>query len=347
MKLAMVLEQPASNASSYWRALQFIEPLLHAGVETTVFAPRSLDRRGTGLPSVAARALLHARAYVWLGLDLRLRLQNFDAAFVQRGGYPFGPAWAVRSLERFRGRVVYDLDDDLFSEAPWRGQSLVGRLHGSAQARYLVKRADSVFVSSENLATVVSAMAPTAVLPTIPNVRHFPQAVHSARRPTRIAWTGNQGNLVCLDPLVEVFRSLSADGVASLTTMSGAPWSGPAEHRDWSRDGEPPFLASSDVGIMPLPDTRYTRAKAGFKLLMYMGVGIPVVASPVGVNSDFVERSGAGRLAGSQSEWEEALRCLAADPGLRARMGKAGRDFVTRFADVEDHAQRIFEALGG
>ena len=98
---------------------------------------------------------------------------------------------------------------------------------------------------------------------------------------------------------------------------------------------------------MPLPDTEYARAKAGFKLLQYMAAGVPVVASPVGINRDLVERSGAGFLADGPDEWEEALRTLLADPDLRERLGTSGRAFVMTYADLDDQADKIASLLVG
>ena len=106
------------------------------------------------------------------------------------------------------------------------------------------------------------------------------------------------------------------------------------------------MFGSFDIGIMPLPDGPYARAKAGFKLLQYMAAGLPVIASPIGANRSIVERSGAGLLASSASEWEEALRTLAGDTALRSEMGRRGRLFVESF-DVPSQAATIARLLAG
>jgi glycosyltransferase involved in cell wall biosynthesis len=98
---------------------------------------------------------------------------------------------------------------------------------------------------------------------------------------------------------------------------------------------------------MPLPDTQYTQAKAGFKLLQYMAAGIPVVSSPIGINRELIERSQAGFLASSPAEWEEALRVLATDPDLRRQMGHRGRAFVDGYADLDAQALTLARLLTG
>jgi len=109
-------------------------------------------------------------------------------------------------------------------------------------------------------------------------------------------------------------------------------------------------LQSFDIGIMPLQDTLWTRGKCGFKILQYMGVGVPAVASPVGINNELIRHGETGFLAADAEAWQEALLTLAADPDLRSRLGAAGRCRV-----VERHSQQaytdrygaLFQRIGG
>jgi glycosyltransferase involved in cell wall biosynthesis len=79
---------------------------------------------------------------------------------------------------------------------------------------------------------------------------------------------------------------------------------------------------------MPLKDTPSEQGKCGYKLIQYMACGIPVVASPVGVNSEIVEHGVNGYLARTESEWTEALSALLRNPELSRQMGAAGRKKV-------------------
>ena len=92
----------------------------------------------------------------------------------------------------------------------------------------------------------------------------------------------------------------------------------------WSEDTEVASLQTLDVGIMPLLDGPFERGKCGYKLIQYMACGLPVVASPVGVNRQIVEHGVNGFLAETPAQWAEALQTLLADPALRERMGQAG-----------------------
>jgi glycosyltransferase involved in cell wall biosynthesis len=105
-----------------------------------------------------------------------------------------------------------------------------------------------------------------------------------------------------------------------------APW---IESRPWSLRTEAADLASFDIGLMPLPDTEWTRGKCGYKILQYFAAGVPAIASPVGVNTNLVSDE-RGRLAESEWEWKRALEELIEDAEARREMGNAARTFVER-----------------
>lgn len=347
VRVALLTEGPENVGSTYWRALQHAPRLARHGIELDPLIPPTIEPR---LPNKVGKVAYfgeHAARYIGLGARLRRRLNSYDAVYAQRGAYPMGPAWVAEALERFRGRVVFDLDDNVFAPSPSlsRKSRAARWLYGDQQARYLLKRADTVIVSTEELANALPGRRADFVLPTVPDVADYPTVSHRDAAPIRIGWIGNPGNLIYLDPLADVFRRLQTERVADFEVVSPVPWKGPAIHRPWRRAEEVSALATFDVGIMPLPDTPYTRAKAGFKMLMYMGVGSAVVASPVGINRQLLASSRGGIAASTTEEWEAALRTLAAGHRLRAEMGRAGQRFVRSYANLDEHVAQIKRAL--
>ncbi len=350
MRVAIVTQFGVGNASTRHRALAHVPALSARFDEAVALVPRETgEPRGNRMGSVAFFGG-HAVGYVRRAAQLRRELRRFDAVLVQRGAYPMGPGPVVEPLIAFGGRLVYDLDDAVFvPSVTLSGRSPAARwLYGPQQARRLLDRADAVIVSSTALAAALpGGRQADAVLPTVPDVGRYPLVDPRRRAPLRVGWVGNAGNLPHLDPLREVLERLADEGIVRLEVVSSRPWPGPSEFRPWRREEEHALFARFDVGIMPLLDTEYTRAKAGFKLLQYMAAGLPVVASPVGVNTQLVRDSGAGMLADTPDAWERALRALAADPDLRARHGSKGRLFVESYADLEAQAERIAELLRG
>jgi len=351
VRVAVVAEQPLTSSSTQFRALEHLPRLRARLGEVDAFALDDDVERGRGRLGQVRFFSRHAVRYVRRARELEHALRDYDAVLVQRGVYPMGPGFAVRGLERFEGRIVLDLDDAVFELAPVvAAKGRAGRwLYGPQQALRLLRRADAIVASTQALADLLpGGRRADAILPTLPDPEIFPRVEHRAELPLRVGWAGNPGNVPYLDPLAGVFERLEREGVARLEVVSSQPWrAGPSTFSRWRLEDVPAFFARFEVGLMPLPDTPYTRAKAGFKLLQYMAAAAAVLASPVGVNTELVERSGAGYLATEPEEWEHHLRRLAADPALRRELGARGRAFVERYADLDAQADTLARLLSG
>ncbi|HEY3787754.1 MAG TPA: glycosyltransferase, partial [Urbifossiella sp.] len=77
----------------------------------------------------------------------------------------------------------------------------------------------------------------------------------------------------------------------------------------------------------------------------YQAAGLPVVANPIGVQANFVREGATGFLAATTEQWVKAIRRLAADSGLRRRMGDAGRQQVEANYSVAAGAAKWMELL--
>ena len=95
------------------------------------------------------------------------------------------------------------------------------------------------------------------------------------------------------------------------------------------RDEEIPSIVSRyDIGVMPLSDGPWERAKCAMKALIYMAGGKPTVCSRVGENTYVIADASNGFLAESPGQWTKALGALMSDAALRAKIGRRGRDTV-------------------
>jgi glycosyltransferase involved in cell wall biosynthesis len=350
LRVAVITEMGQWSASTRHRATQHLSMLSTMFDTVDIFYPDDQPMRKTGRRGQVEYFAQHAVRYLRRHSELKRVLPGYDAAFVQRAAYPLGPSLVVRPIYNFSGRVILDLDDDVFSPHPALAEKgpVARWLYGPQQSLALVHRADSIVVSTEQLAAALPATKGAAtILPTVPDPSDYAIAQHGPDNAI-IGWVGTNGGLGYLDPLADVFRRMATEGLARLEVVSSVPWPlDPTSFRKWSLEGEDEVFARFAVGIMPLPDSPFTRAKAGFKLLQYMAAGVPVVASPVGVNRELIERSGAGYLADAPAEWETALRKLVADPVLRQRLGENGRRFVEVYANLESQAAVLAGAIRG
>ena len=106
-----------------------------------------------------------------------------------------------------------------------------------------------------------------------------------------------------------------------------------------------------DIGICPLLDTQFARAKSWIKALEYMARGIPVIASDVEPYRRFITHGTDGFLVRRDHEWLSALCELARDDKLRLEMGAAAKE-KARQNTIEKHytewvsAYRMLYPLG-
>jgi glycosyltransferase involved in cell wall biosynthesis len=136
------------------------------------------------------------------------------------------------------------------------------------------------------------------------------------------------------------FRFLTV-GAASDYSIAGVDH----EPRPWVFENENNDLGQMDIGIMPLPDTDFARMKGGYKLLQYFSVGIPCVASPVGINQTIVKQGENGFLASNDEEWYNILEKLIVDPQLRTALGKNGRNEAIEFYSREVSFQKLLSVV--
>jgi glycosyltransferase involved in cell wall biosynthesis len=257
-------------------------------------------------------------------------------------------AWDATAMREAR-RLIYDVDDAVMHQARASEEPHGGRLR---RFRRTVARADLVIAGAPVLAEEArqAGALDVRIVPTGLDTRLYPRKqTYAADGPVRLVWIGSSSTLKQLDLLQPVLQALGrampdlilrviADGEFKVSGLK-------VENVRWSPEMEARLLAESNVGIAPLPDTPYTRGKCGFKVLQYMAAGLPVVASPVGVNADYVRPDATGYLARTADEWVTTVKKLAGDAELRARLGLAGRSRVVEEFDFSVLAPKVCDLI--
>lgn len=101
--------------------------------------------------------------------------------------------------------------------------------------------------------------------------------------------------------------------------------------------------AQSDVQVVPSIPTAQWREQMNLGMLEGMACGLPVIASNTGGIPEAISQGAEGILVSpdNPTEFAEAIERMDADPGLRARMGRAARERILRDYEVEKQAQRL------
>jgi glycosyltransferase involved in cell wall biosynthesis len=89
----------------------------------------------------------------------------------------------------------------------------------------------------------------------------------------------------------------------------------------------PDYLAAADLAIYPYRDSLVNRSKCSAKIIEYMAMGLPISASRVGQNAEYVEHGTSGLLAepGDADSFAQMMLAALSDPHKAKAMGEAAR----------------------
>lgn len=348
MNILVLTRYGRLGASSRVRFLQFLPALGREGLHCTVQAFIDDEMLLTKYHSGAYRPGQLIRAYAARFLQL-LQRQRFDLVWIEKEALPWMPAWLERVLLRHIPYVL-DYDDAIFHNYDRSAYGLI-RMLWAGRIDRLMAGARLVVGGNEYLARRArEAGAPwVEVLPTVIDLERYatPSRSAVANPVPRIVWIGSPGTLPYLARLAEPLMVLACRHRFVLRIVGGqlALPGVDVECLDWTEDSEVARITECEVGIMPLSDSPWERGKCGYKLIQYMGCGLPVVASPVGVNRDVVLEGESGFLAQEPTDWVDRLGRLLADAQLRHTMGQRGRQRVEQDYCVQQVAPRLIRLL--
>ncbi|MBV9528568.1 glycosyltransferase family 4 protein [Sphingomonas sp.] len=336
-------------ASTRQRLLQYVPALEQAGVDVDY-------RPLLGDDYVASIAGGRRYAPTRIGQDYLRRLREIalgplgDAVWVYAELFPHLPAAFERMLIARRRPIVVDFDDAFFHAYDYHRSPLVRAMLGG-KLEPLLRAASACTCGNAYLRDYAAQYcANSIIVPTTVDTDRYVPAAGERVAPPVIGWIGSPSTWQYMHPLLPILEEMVLARRARVLIV-GAGAGGHSrdtsalEFVDWSEASEVAEIQRMDIGIMPLPDDPWARGKSGYKLIQYMACGLPVVASPVGVNREIVQDGVSGLLASSHSEWRDALDRLLADSGTRARMGAEGRRRAVADYSLQAHAPRVVEVI--
>lgn len=344
---------PKLSADTRYRIAQFIPELERAGWNVLLLT--FMDERffniynlpGHTIEKIIKMGISSFKRFldVWLA-------DQFDAVLLHKEAFPFGPPLMEHLIKFKQPKIIYDMDDAFWTHPPQLKQ--IGRLcKDPDRIKKIISLSSHVLAGNQYLAEYANRYNP--------NVTVFPTVVDTNRYYLRdeiddgyvmIGWVGRWSSSFYLESHIPLFQRISAAYPEVRYTFIGAapfdiPDGLPVVFKPWRLESEIEDLIQFDIGIMPLPDDIYAKGKCGFKLLQYMGLGIPAVASPVGVNQEIIKDGENGFLASSEDAWFETLSTLISNKKLRQDLGAEGRQTVKKQYSLKTSLPILIDLLDG
>ena len=272
---------------------------------------------------------------------LLARMARFDVIVLERELFD-DSTWDMEARFRKLAPVmILDVDDAIFLRNPEKFE-------------HLASMCDHVFAGNALLAEVSSRYCDhVTVLPTVVNPSEYVPVSKRGDSPLVIGWVGTPSNVIYIHDILPALTRLREERPFILRIVTGNQSSVNSRNFGkldvewilWKPDTASREICNFDIGIMPLPDTEWTRYKCGFKLVQYMAAGIPAIASPIGVNQEMIRVGENGFLPVTQEDWYQALKKLLTDPALRKQMGLCGREIVEQKYSLQNNLPRMLAAF--
>jgi glycosyltransferase involved in cell wall biosynthesis len=348
VKVLVLTRYSPRGASSRVRTFQYLATLGAHGFDFDVqnlfddaYLQRLYSGRKTNWHAVIAR--YSAR------MNVRYRRRRYDVIWLEKEALPWLPDVAERWLLPDDTPLLVDYDDAIFHRYDAHPQRIVRRLLGDKIDR-LMRRARVVTVGSPYLAERAhrAGAADVELLPSAVDVERYRPIEHNAAREFTVGWIGTPQTAHFLLDIRDALRKLAASPSTRFVFVgcpAGLDLGIDYEARTWSESNEVEDIGSFSCGIMPLADEPFERGKCGYKLIQYMACGVPVVASPVGVNTTLVTPGHNGYLASTGDDWLRAFDALRGDSTHARCLGRNGRALVEDAYSTQVNAPRLESAL--
>lgn len=289
------------------------------------------------------------RVYLNTFLFLIKNRNRYDLVFIEKEIFPYFPAW-VELIFLKNKKFVLDYDDAIFHNYD-RHKNFLIRLFLGKKINQLMKKANLITVGNEYLKqrAVVAKADNIEIIPTVVDLDKYsmrPDNLENNLIPV-IGWIGTsvtQKYLKMIESsLAQVFSikkfKFLAIGADLNLQLHGFDY----EILPWSEKTEVEFLNRIDIGVMPLLDQPFEKGKCGYKLIQYMALGKPVIASPIGVNIEIIQHKKNGFLVLSSQEWIEAFLFLLNNPANMNLMGMESRKIVESRFSLQKYAPILFK----
>jgi len=262
----------------------------------------------------------------------------------------------IKYLTILNKKIIFDFDDAIYTTPDYNLDIISKKLLTKSETYFknIILNSDLVVLENENTKNYVTSMCDNILLITGPidTDRYIPVKEKENISFTTIGWIGSPSTTPFLEDIANVFSLLTAKYPKLLIKLIGADtnilsfkeekW---LKSVKWNLDTEIKELNDFDIGIMPLPNDEWSQGKGGYKILQYMALGIPSIASPIGINSTLIEDGKNGYLVQTSEEWVNKLSLLIENQELRKLIGIKGREMAVQQYSFYTSSERLIAEI--
>ncbi|MGD9486548.1 MAG: glycosyltransferase family 4 protein [Calditrichaceae bacterium] len=266
--------------------------------------------------------------------------KNYDLVWFDKELLPYFPAIGEWFLKMMGVHYIVDFDDAVFHNYDLHKNLLVRKMLGK-KIDHVMKLASAVVVGNQYLLerAKIAGAKNINIVPTVVDIKKYKITKNKGKSKVfTIGWIGTPITARYLDIINSVLTDLYKNYVFKFSVIGLSGMVFKEEYYNvipWSESTEVEEIQKFDVGIMPLFNTPWEQGKCGYKLIQYMACGIPVIASPIGINQSLVENGKNGFIASTEEEWLNSLKILIENKNMAREMGLYGRYLVEQKYSIQ------------
>ncbi len=274
------------------------------------------------------------------------RANSFDYIFIQREAFMTGTTYFEKKFAKSTAKLIFDFDDSIWLEDKNEANEKLAFLKKPGKTSEIITLCDTVVAGNKYLEEYAKQFNKNAIIiPTTIDTNCYKPARKERNDKIIIGWSGSFSTIKHFESAIDALTKIKSkygdkvdfkvigDGNYRYEPLNitGQKWQSKTEVKD---------LQDISIGIMPLPDIEWTRGKCGLKGLQYMGLAIPTIMSPVGVNTEIIEHGKNGLIASTKQQWVDSLSQLIESAELRKKLGEAGRKTVEDVYSVNANKEK-------
>ncbi len=263
-----------------------------------------------------------------------------SVVFVHRDIIPFGPMILEKILRLKKCQIILDLDDAVYcneiEEISSKKNRFLYKLKYGKRFDHAIKNASCVICGNQYIEKHCQSLnTNTMIIPTLIDTDLIKfQSKNFHHKELVIGWIGNPGNT---NYIYNILKQVDIPRKTPIKfVLIGARKFDTSifqhiniEFYNWSLESEYEILRKCDIGVMPLNDSEWSRGKCGLKLLQYMAVGIPGLASAVGVNQEIIQEGKNGWIV-KDNDWNQAIDIIIQNQKHLKEMSSFCREYVEK-----------------
>jgi glycosyltransferase involved in cell wall biosynthesis len=249
------------------------------------------------------------------------------------------------TLERMlRKPLIFDVDDAIYLNSKF-----------SNHAKKISKYSNFIVCGNEFLADRFSEWnSNVEVVPTAVDLMSFDNAASKKPKSDKIVilWSGSSSGYnylynieVALNRVLlnreNVYLKIVSDKTPNFKILNLDK----VIFERWNEQNEFTSVANSDIGIMPLTDSEWSKGKCSFKLLCYMASSLPVVCSPYGMNKEVLKKSQVGYGCITHDDWYDALIDLVDNKNIRDLFGINSKKVVSENYSIDYVSNQLYNII--